>query len=248
MENESNKFEQLCHLYESELRLLQNPACLRCDARIRHPLPPYHIGVQFWNSEERILFVGKPHRGIPGIIRPSGVQDARNVAKDYFFNYSTAYWVYTREIAARIYGDEVQAWDHIAMTNLIKCTNVEGEDPGNAADATTRTMAAGCVSQLQVLAHEIRLLKPRTVICYAFSFFKELLHNLVPESGSSWSDVTSFDNRIICGAKRLGWWERRCSTSWCAQLRFLVVGHPERMQKEDYVAALVAWIEQGKVG
>lgn len=243
-----NYFEQLCQLYETDLELLQNRVCLRCDAKIRHPLLPYHVGERYWNSEERILFVGKPHRGIPGTVRPSGVQDARNAAKEYFFGYSTAYWAYTRDIATRIYGDGIAAWDHIAMTNLIKCTNVEGEDPGYAMDATTRTMAVGCVSQLQVLAHEIRLLKPRNVVCYTFSFFKDFLRDLVLEPGAAWLNVTSFNNRIECGEKTLGWWDRRCSTSWCEQLRVLVVGHPERMRKKAYTDHVVKWIKSGDMG
>lgn len=239
-----NEFEQFCSLYESELSLLANPVCLECDAKIRHPLLPYHVGDRYWNSSERILFVGKSHRGIPGTVRPSGVQDARTAAKKYFFDYSTAYWIYTREIATRIYGDGVAAWDHIAMTNLIKCTNVEGEDPGRAMDATTQKMASSCVSQLQVLAREICLLKPYNVVCYTYSFYRDLLPYLVLEPGVSWFDVTSPENRLPCGAKSIGWWDRRCSTSWCSELRFLVVGHPERMAKKDYTEKILKWLKR----
>jgi hypothetical protein len=168
--------------------------------------------------------------------------DAREAAEEYFFGYSVAYWTYTREIATRLYGDPRTAWQQIAITNLVKCTNVEGEDPGNAADATTTCMASSCIADLQVIAKEIRILEPRHVIFYTYSFFSHLLARLEFEEGCAWHDVTSPDHRVTCGAKQLGWWDRICSTTWCSSVRVLIIGHPERMHKEQYVALVVAWL------
>lgn len=45
-----------------------------------------------------------------------------------------------------------------------------------------------------------------------------------------------------CGKKLLGWWDRQCKTSWASKVRILVVGHPERMRRDDYVSRLVDWV------
>jgi hypothetical protein len=62
-------------LFESELHLLKNPICEQCDAQIRHPLLPWLVGERFSASVERVVFVGKPHRGVPGTLLPSGIID-----------------------------------------------------------------------------------------------------------------------------------------------------------------------------
>ncbi len=88
--NES-EFQQLCSLYETRLRLLKNPVCVRCDAKIRNPLAVWHVGSEFRASKIRLLFVGKPHRGKPGIIRPSGLIDPRERVKE-LRHMSWPYW------------------------------------------------------------------------------------------------------------------------------------------------------------
>jgi hypothetical protein len=64
-------------LFEQKLALLQNPICQVCnvDSDLKHPLLPWIVGSKFHQTEERVMFVGKPHRGIPGKIRSSGLID-----------------------------------------------------------------------------------------------------------------------------------------------------------------------------
>ena len=89
-------------LFERELRLLANPVCERCDAQILHPLLPWLVGQRFSDSVERILFVGKPHRGTPGEILPSGMIDPTSMVADSLWDISWPYWSYTREIAENL--------------------------------------------------------------------------------------------------------------------------------------------------
>ena len=87
---------------------------------------PWLIGQRFSDSVERILFVGKPHRGTPGEILPSGMIDPTGMVADSLWDVSWPYWSYTREIAENLYGPD--ASDFIGFTNLIKCTNVGADD------------------------------------------------------------------------------------------------------------------------
>jgi hypothetical protein len=129
-------------LFEDELRLLRCEACLRCDADLKNPLLPWLVGEKFPQTPEQVVFVGKPHRGTPGTILPSGIIDPREQVEgeDPLWNYSWAYWSYTRAIAERLYGSE--AFESIALTNMVKCTNTHD------ADATTWTMAQSCLVDL----------------------------------------------------------------------------------------------------
>lgn len=38
---------------------------------------PWHLGEYFFKSSQRILFVGKSHRGMPGELLPSGMLDPK---------------------------------------------------------------------------------------------------------------------------------------------------------------------------
>jgi hypothetical protein len=219
--------------------VLNNQVCARCDARLKHPLLPWQIGKDYGTDPYRVIFVGKPHRGTPGAITTSGIIDGSKCAEEYFLEGSSAYWGYTREILRIVFGDANLGWEKIAFTNLIKCTSVEdGED---ASDKTTETMARCCMLDLGVFGAELRYLKPKTLVFYTFDFFPESLRTLTIETGCKWSDITSSDHRVGRG-KRIGWWERECSTSWQNPLRVLVVGHPQGKTKSEYTNLVANWI------
>jgi hypothetical protein len=104
-EMEQKQFDDLCTLYESSLRLLRNPTCEKCEAKVRNPLSVWHVGKSFHRSAIRVLFVGKPHRGTPGLIRPSGLIDPRKRVEE-LKEVSWAYWSYTREIGKKLFPGE----------------------------------------------------------------------------------------------------------------------------------------------
>jgi hypothetical protein len=228
------------HVFEQELELLANPTCQGCNAdpELKHPLLPWLLGENFHQTAERVVFVGKPHRGTPGEIRPSGVIDPTDeiFGQDGLWNVHWPYWSYTREIAENLYGPN--AADYICFTNLIKCTNT------HAQDATTREMAVGCVRELQVIWKEIEAIESRNAVFYTYSLYPDLLQNLPIALPGTIQQVTPYEHSVPCRNKFLGWWERTCSTAWCEDFRVLVVGHPERMGRPEFVELITNWLRQ----
>ena len=232
-------------LFERELRLLGNPICEECDAQIRHPLLPWLVGQNFSNSTERILFVGKPHRGTPGEILPSGMIDPTDMVANSLWDMNWPYWSYTREIAENLYGQN--ASDFIALTNLIKCTNVGAEDGVSpSTDRTTYGMAECCVLRLGVIWKEVERLEARTIVCYTYGLFREMLYDIPIALNGSVREITPQNHSVPCRNKFLGWWERVCTTAWTDNLRLLVVGHPERMGRTEFVELLTNWLRPNK--
>lgn len=226
-------------LYVSSLKLGVNPSCRACDARLKYPLFPWVVGSKYQDSNEKILFVGKPHRGIPGVRLSSGMLDPRDQVEE-LKDYSWAYWSYTKGIISNVYGDD-DPWDYVAFTNLIKCTNVI--DDGSSGDKTTYAMAEKCIEVLGVIFNEIKLLKPRTVIFYTYSLYRQFLYDLPESINSNCNTIHSEDHRVKCGAKYLPWWERRIRTPWSEDMRFLVTGHPERMKRDHFIDLITNWIK-----
>jgi hypothetical protein len=166
----------LQRLFEVDLHLLENPVCKECDAQLRHPLLPWVVGPRFNESTERILFVGKPHRGTPGVKLTSGLINPSDMVLE-LWNEKWPYWSYTREVAEKLYGSD--AINFIAFTNLIKCTNVGADDgESTAMDKTTYSMAECCVLKLGVIWKEIELIKPRTLVFYTYGLFRKTLEQV----------------------------------------------------------------------
>ena len=161
MKNVTRKTFQF--FFEKDLQLLTNSICQQCDAKIRYPLLPWLVGPQFSKSNERIVFVGKPHRGTPGEILPSKIIDSTEMVAEELWNIKWPYWSYTREIAENLYGEN--AHEFIAFTNLIKCTNVGADDGvSTSIDNTSYKMAESCVLKLSVVWKEIEFLKAQTAV------------------------------------------------------------------------------------
>ncbi|MDE3021009.1 MAG: hypothetical protein KGI54_04045 [Pseudomonadota bacterium] len=225
-------------LFENELSIPRNATCEKCDAKLKHPLLPWLIGPKFSSTTEKVLFVGKPHRGTPVEVPPSSnIIDPVNVVSEYW-RQPWPYWRYTREIAEVLYGDSAK--DSIAMTNLIKCTNVEDGEP--STDETTPVMAESCILKLGVFWKEVELIKPKTLVFYTYSLFPEMLEEVPVAFEGTVQEITSRDNWVMCRNKKLGWWDRICKTAWTDNLRLLVAGHPERMGKPEYVKLISDWV------
>lgn len=237
------QFAQLLEVYEGDLRLLNNDVCRECRPRIPHPLAVWHIGQDFAAASIRILFVGKPHRGIEGGIPggttlPSGLIDARRLVERELRWKSWPYWSYTLDIARIVHGSTAAGWNRIAMTNLVKCTNVcHGED---SSDASTLDMTRRCVLEVGVLTAELEILRPTHVIFYTASFFPEVLLSASLGATTSWQDVTN--ERRPCGKKLLPWRHRVADTPWASPMNVLITGHPERMNRLEYTNMIADWV------
>ena len=233
-------FEQCKDLFV-ELELPQHKVCVDCEAETKNPLLPWHIGDSYGDSSDRLVFVGKPHRGIPaGALKLElGILDARKRAEELFAHTSWPYWRYTRDILKTVYGDATAGWQRIAMLNAVKCTSTEG------SDKTSRQMATSCLSDVGVLGQELEILQPTIIVLYTWSFFKDLFEQPFPQSAKAkcTSVHTTWQHRVACGRKRLGWWHRTFETSWCPELQMLVVGHPERKKRKEYVSLVANWIQ-----
>ncbi len=228
------------NIFEDELSLLNNEICKKCDALIKHPVMPWIVGDNYSKSEERVLFVGKPHRGTPGEKLSSGILDPRAPHLNWLMDSSWPYWSYTREILVSLYGAE-DPWDYCSFTNIIKCTNVGGEgNPTN--DVSTYPMAECCVKELGVIFKEIEVLKPLHIIFFTYSMYPELLVNL-PFTNST-TEVTNQSHKVKCGEKNLGWWSRIAQTAWSDHVKILVTGHPQMMKKGHYVSLITNWIKE----
>ena len=230
-------FEQCRELF-AQLHLPQNEVCKQCEAKIKAPLLPWHIGADYRDAETKLVVVGKPHRGRPGEELPSGALDAREQATDLYYNSSWAYWSYTREIVEQVHGDAETGWKRIALLNAVKCTST------NSTDRTSFQAAASCLNRLKVLAHELSILKPTTVVFYTWHFHRNLFEKpFLDEDYLGSDEVTSQKHRIPCKNKMIGWWHRTFHTSWCSKLPVLVASHPERKGKQEYISLLAKWIQ-----
>lgn len=229
-------FDDLFALYEEKLHLLRNPTCQSCDAKIRAPVAVWHVGASYFDSAPRVLFIGKPHRGVPGHVRPSGVVDPRELVDNTLRFLAWPYWRYTRDIADLVHGRD-RGWDRLAFTNLVKCTNVSAE--GSSIDTTTSTMVKRCVLDLGVICAEAALLRPTHVVMYTARLFPEAIFDARLGGTTEWEDIAR--GTKPCGRKRLPWWHRAGESDW-GPLKILITGHPERMSRRAYTTLVADWV------
>lgn len=227
--------------FEDKLKLPDNPVCRRCDARLKHPLLPWLVGSKYRDTNEKLLFVGKPHRGNAGTILPSGIVDPNKPHLKWLMDCSWAYWSYTKEAATTLFGKK-DPWDYVCFTNIIKCTNTDAEDGSNFSDKTSYLTAKFCISDLGVIFREIEVLNPKNIIFYSYSMFKELLEDI--PFAVAVKEITKKEHRVKCGNKMLPWWERAFETSWDNNVRILVTGHPQFMKRKAYISLLTNWVRK----
>jgi len=229
-------FNEIIELFEIELDIPNNISCLECDAEYKNPLLPWHIGEKYFSPDGGILFAGKPHRGTPGKARKSGILDARERANELYLKKSWAYWSYPKAILTKVYGSSSEGWKYIAFTNIIKCTST------NSTDKTSYLCADKCINNNQVIFEEIRQLKPRKIVLFTWSLHRQLLVNLPIAKENTVMEHTDINHTINCGKKMLGWWSRSFESTWDTNVDILVVGHPERMKKNDYIKLISKWL------
>lgn len=232
-------FNKIISIYE-DLNIPHNLTCENCDAIYKKPLLPWHIGTKYDSDKGRILFVGKPHRSERpngSILLESNIVDARNRAKELFFNTSWHYWSYPREIVKKLYGSAEEGWDYISYTNLVKCTSTNG------VDKTSKNCTINCVINNKVIIEEIKILKPKKIIFFTWSLHRTLLLDLDFVDQDSLVEHTDINYKKKCGKKNLGWWNRTFMTKWGETIDILVINHPERMKKDEYTDMVYNWLK-----
>ncbi len=241
-------FNQIIQLYEDQLHIPSTNHCRECDT-YKHPLLPWQIGDQYSSSNRRILIAGKPHREekgkTSGFLRLSGVLDGRVLGENLFFDKlpppgskNWHYWSYTREILEHIYGSPDTGWKDIAFTNIVKCSS---SDKG---DQTSRGCAKRCIRKNKVIFKEIEILKPRKIVFYTWTMHRDLLDEIPCAKQGSVVEHTDREYTWQCGQMDLGWWDRSFESIWGDPVDFLIVMHPERKKKDEYIKMLVDWLQR----
>ncbi len=230
-------FQQIIELYNNELRLPINDYCQRCDSKYKAPLLPWQVGAKFFSDNGGVFIAGKPHRISPD--KNTGeLLDWRDGGEKLYFNAKWPYWSYTKEILKTVYGSGSEGWDHIALTNIVKCSST------SSIDKTSKNTAMQCIVNNQVIFKEIEILKPRKIIFYTWSMYRDLLTHIPFAESGTVKEHTDIKARKKCGKKLLGWWERSFIASWGRPVDFLIVGHPERMKKDEYVSMVGKWLKK----
>lgn len=219
----------------NEIDIGKNSICKNCnenESNLSIPVSIWQVG-KFFNCDDfKILFVGKNARG-RSEERNSNFYDGTKTADD-LINYAWPYWSYTKAIIESVYpNSDVNAWEKVAFTNIVKCNN------SNSTDKTTAEIKDNCILKLQVLKKEISILKPNYIVFYTGRHYDYYIQKAF--------DV-EFDvyQRKLIGFKNIIWSEfnifENGHTSIC-----LRTGHPERTKKDDFVSSIVEWIKQHPV-
>ncbi|HFD86340.1 MAG TPA: hypothetical protein ENJ35_01540 [Gammaproteobacteria bacterium] len=194
-------FDQVIDIYEDELNIPNNQYCQQCDSAYKQPLLPWVIGKQYFTKEGGVFFGGKPHRSTPmnSSVRSSGIIDARGRGRELFSESKWPYWSYTKAILERRYGSSELGYEHIAFSNVVKCTSTRG------TDKTSLGCATQCIKNNGVIFEEIRLLRPRKIVFYTWSMHRGLFKEIPFSKEGSVVEHTDGRFKKLCGAKRLGW-------------------------------------------
>ncbi len=234
-------YEKLIDLYEKELKIPFNDFCSDCDALHKAPLLPWVVGENYFTPEGRIYIAGKPHRvksTEDWKLRNSMISDGRERGYEFFLEKKWAYWRYTRDLLNTVFGSIDEGWKHIAFSNIIKCSS------SNKNDNTSRLCAKQCIVKNQVVIKEIELLQPRKIIFYTWSLFRHLFEEVPFAEDGTVINNTNINYRVRCGEKNMGWWDRSITAKWGEKVDFLILAHPERMNKVDYISRLSEWLSR----
>jgi hypothetical protein len=234
-------FERVARLFETDLRVPNGNVCrLRCDARFKRPLLPWHVGDLYESDPLRLVLVGRPPRqDEPALPRPAGTLDGRETSEALFRGKRWPFWLHTREILKRVYGSPEAGWRRLVLTSIVKCAN--SRMAGTTNDTTTRVMKESCLREAGVLREELAVLAPRTVVLFTGGGYDEWLDRLCWEYRQVWTDRGDRRRMVMCGNVPLLWWEASI-TGGAFPVRVLRVGHPQGRPVEVYAGQVAAWI------
>ncbi|OGW26537.1 MAG: hypothetical protein A2X59_00095 [Nitrospirae bacterium GWC2_42_7] len=251
-------FDAIIEMYRGK-SLGANETCSSCNkdskrqgfGEISKPLSICHVGSNFHADKYKILFVGKNARGTSSDFCNAWpyVIDARKgeySAKNLFFNYNKTFWSYTKEIACRLLDCKPEdAFESIAITNLIKCNNAvhnEGTNfDGTYSDYTTKKMKDNCMGEMKVFWEEVNILKPKHIILYTHYNYDDYLETF-PDYYSP--HYVGNKTEKSCGVKCIRWWDREFYRNGDLPMRVLITSHPERKKKEEFISMITRWIQK----
>lgn len=225
-----NRWEQSIFDMYLQYHLGKSEACQRCrqaSTGLSRPISIWHVGTSYEESPYKVLFVGKAARGsiVEAPFYMDTVEDATVIAADLYYNSGWAFWGYTRAIASAVYGEE-NAWEQIALTNMVKC---------NRSDTVDTTIQDAKISCAEYLRREIALLCPRHIVFYTNAGYDEAIQRAFDRiEDSQYQDFP-------CGKKAMHLW---AFTGVIGESRIKAIrtGHPERMKKGDFTSRIIDFI------
>tara|TARA_R110002124_G_scaffold48026_4_gene142192 strand:+ start:14703 stop:15416 length:714 start_codon:yes stop_codon:yes gene_type:complete len=229
--------------FYNEIKLGQNDICRRCmesnnTSFFSKPISIWKVGKAFKTEPNKILFVGKVHRGSKlGPIVNNLFEDVTNIGNQFLESNSWAYWSYTREIIKAVHGDIKNGKEKIAFTNLVKCSN------SITKDRTTNHTKRSCLSELKVVWKEIEILKPTKIIFFTNTDYDHYILNFKPSE--NFKDIKNNSNKVKIGKKYMPWWNRVFfDENGKVFTEFLRIGHPERLKKVDFINKVSNWAQE----
>ena len=232
----ANSIEQkLLSLYD-EIGLGLCKICKKCKAEnpnlYSRAVGCWFVGNAYGEHKKRILFMGKNARGLPAKAyeenqNEKGFLDEFRYTRDGLWNVSWSYWGYTRAICKELFGS--LGMEAVAFTNMVKCN---GSD---TVDTTTESMKEYCIKDLGVVRKEIEIIKPTHIICYTHTYYDTWLPCLFDKMNCLKSEYKAI------GQKKMPYAEYDCELG-NSNIKLLRVGHPERLQKKDYISTVIDWV------
>lgn len=230
--------QKLVSLY-NDIGLGVCDTCKQCKSKnsnlYQKAVGAWFVGKYFEEQKKRILFIGKNARGKPAEDceenqNHEGFLEEFRYSRETLWGKGWSYWRYTREISKCIFGD--LGMEAIAFTNMVKCN---GSD---TIDTTTNSMKDYCIRELGAVKHEIELIRPTHLVLYTGYAYDQWFFPIFDKV-----DCLS-DTMISIGKRQMPYGIYHCKLGE-EKIKVLRIGHPERKKKEDFIAAVVDWVNNG---
>ena len=210
-----------------------NPICVACKnscdqkgLELKGPISAWCVGKNFYENPYRVLFIGKVARGTPGGEETHCYNNFTASRDDLWHARWSQYWSYTRLICQNVFGND--SIENIAFTNMVKC-NVS-----STTDQNTREMKDFCITQLEIIKEEIKIIKPAKIVFYTARDYDYYIQHLFDNL------TVKVDGQCQIGKRNMPWLE---AASEADDIRILRVGHPERKKKVDFTNKISEWIQ-----
>lgn len=237
MADRNDMEQKLLDMYK-EIHLGDCDECATCNDKNKNlskPVGCWLIGKKFKKQQKRILFVGKNARGFHDNDNKGEGKylDVFDCARS-LWSESWAYWSYTAEIVRNYFHEDSP--EYISFTNLIKCNNSDGRD------TTSDSMKEQCIKKKKVLKKEILIIEPTHIIFYTAKDYDKYFFPHVFDEFTPINKTTNKTTKLI-GEKNMPWLEATAKIDKY-DFHVLRVGHPERKKKEDFVNAILDWLNK----
>ena len=232
----------------NDISIGQNEICKECnkDEKMEIPLSLYYVGESFIKGEDTIVFVGKTAVGGEGLDKGTvkNFTDATafgelSIDGNEENSNIRAFYSYTRDIISSYYGDYEKGKKFVALTNIVKCNNQ------STNDTTSDKAKDFCINKLGVIWKELELLSPKRIVFYTHDYYDDFIEYFRPKDCNRIFDFPL--EKIAIGNKTSLRWHRRFYDKDDKIIcDFLRLSHPQRMNRKDFVEAVVKWLNETK--